>query len=73
MTFVTETRISDETVSLAISSAVYGLVQRIADYRTYRETLSGLRGLNKTQLAELGLQEGDIRRVATAAVYGSRG
>jgi len=73
MAFVTETRISNDTLKLAISEAVYGVVQRLDDYRTYRRTVSELRALSATQLADLGLHAGDIRRVATEAVYGSRG
>lgn len=73
MTFVTETHSGNDTLKLALSASVYNLVQRFDDWRTYRRTVSELRSLSMSQLADLGLHAGDIRRAAREAVYGIRG
>ena len=73
MTFVNETRSANDGLKLAISAAVFHLMQRIENYRTYRKTIAELSMLNATQLADLGLHHGDITRAAREAVYGTRG
>ncbi len=43
---------------------------RVANYRTYRNTLNELRALNMRELDDLGLAYADLRQVARTSVYG---
>jgi uncharacterized protein YjiS (DUF1127 family) len=45
------------------------LVERFANYRLYRATLTELEGLTDRDLTDLGLTRGDIRDVAWNAAY----
>ncbi|WP_297772487.1 DUF1127 domain-containing protein [uncultured Roseovarius sp.] len=55
-----------------VSAAIYAAMRRIADYRTYRQTVNELSVLSTRDLADLGLHRGEIRRVAYETVYGNR-
>ncbi|MAN99058.1 MAG: hypothetical protein CMN16_08275 [Roseovarius sp.] len=55
-----------------LSAAVYAAMQRIVDYRTYRRTVNELSQLSAHDLAALGPNRSEIRRVAHETVYGHR-
>ncbi|MFU8778310.1 MAG: DUF1127 domain-containing protein [Roseovarius sp.] len=55
-----------------LSAAVYAVMQRIMNYRTYRRTVNELSQLSALDLADLGLHRSEIRRVAHETVYGHR-
>lgn len=70
MTFMNENLVRNDGLKLAISVSLYNTMQRFEDYRNYRKTLAGLRGLDNAQLADLGLRRSELTRVAQYAVYG---
>lgn len=45
------------------------LVVRYTNYRTYRNTLSELRGLSDRELSDLGLNRSTLKSVAMEAAY----
>lgn len=49
-------------------SAQFDLVlERVAQYRTYRKALDELQSLDARELADIGLTRGDVRRLAREA------
>lgn len=47
------------------------LVERVARYRVYRETLVELEGLSNRDLNDLGLSRSGIKSIALEAAYGN--
>lgn len=72
MAFATQTHTANRGLKTDLSAAVYALVNRIADYRAYRRTVSELSELSALELADLGLSRSGIRAAAYEAVYGQR-
>ena len=71
MAFATDTRSSTAALKLDLSAAVYALMQRVVDYRAYRQTVNALSDLTNSELADLGLNRSTIRAAAIKAVYGA--
>ncbi|MGI3211332.1 DUF1127 domain-containing protein [Roseovarius tibetensis] len=55
-----------------LSAAIYTAMRRVADYRTYRRSVSELSDLSARELADLGMHRSEIRRVAYETVYGQQ-
>lgn len=70
MAYVTQPDTGLGALKLDLSAKIYSVMQRLDDYRAYRETLVQLRELDNNQLADLGLSRSDIQRTAREAVYG---
>ena len=68
MAFANETRTN--SLALEISAGVHKLMQNIADYHAYRQTVRELSKLGSKSLADLGINHADIRAAARQAVYG---
>lgn len=52
-----------------LQAALQTIAKRYAQYRVYRNTLTELQGLTGRELADLGLNYSEIRRVAYHAAY----
>lgn len=70
MAIATETRTAQPVLALEISAAVHHLIQRLADFRAYRATVTELSKLDDRTLADLGIPRSGIRGAARYAVYG---
>lgn len=46
------------------------IARKFRNWRTYRQTISELRGMTDRQLSDLGIGRSDIQRVARDAVAG---
>lgn len=72
MTFANYSRATETGLGLELGAALNHMMQRVADYRIYRATLSELQGLSDRSLADLGLHRSGLRGVALHAVYGTQ-
>ena len=72
MTFATYSRATETGLGLELSAALHHLMQRVSDYRIYRETLAELQKLDDRALADLGLHRSGLRGEALRAVYGTQ-
>lgn len=72
MTFANYSRATETGLGLELGAALNHLMQRVADYRIYRATLSELHALSDRSLADLGLHRSGLRGVALQAVYGGQ-
>lgn len=72
MTFANYSRATETGLGLELGAALNHLMQRVADYRIYRATLSELQGLSDRSLADLGLHRSGLRGIALHAVYGTQ-
>ncbi|MFD1159859.1 DUF1127 domain-containing protein [Roseovarius aestuarii] len=72
MAFATDTRTATGGLKIELSAAIYRLMARVTDYRSYRRTVSALSDLGSRELADLGLSRASIHSTAYSAVYGTR-
>lgn len=54
----------------SVAGVFGGLTGRIERYKTYRQTLVELNGLNDRELSDLGLSRTMLRAIAYKAAYG---
>ena len=66
MAYATQT---DRTFGTAATGLRASLVERLARYRTYRQTMGELASLSDRELSDLGLTRADIGTVAREAAY----
>jgi uncharacterized protein YjiS (DUF1127 family) len=52
-----------------VSAMIENLVERYTRYRIYRQTFNELASLSNRELADLGLNRCELRRVALQAAY----
>lgn len=71
MAYASEARPLRGSVFQKLAEVRAELAERFARYQLYRQTMQELSGLNDRELADLGLERGDIHRVAVEAAYGN--
>ncbi|MCV6824766.1 MULTISPECIES: DUF1127 domain-containing protein [Halocynthiibacter] len=71
MAFATDIRAAEAGIQVRITAAYKALVEKFAQYKTYRNTLNELEALSARELADLGLNRSMIKRVALEAAYGA--
>ena len=60
---------SDRAFGAATTGLRGAIAERLARYRTYRQTVNELASLSDRELADLGLSRADIGAVARDAAY----
>jgi len=70
MANATQTRTAQPGLALEVSAFVHHAMQRLADFRAYRSTVTELSKLDNRTLADLGIARTGIRSAARYAVYG---
>lgn len=59
------------SVTTTLTGFVSAVLERVARYRVYRETMVELSGLSDRELADLGLSRANLRSVSYEAAYGA--
>ncbi len=71
MAFASDIRAVETGFQSRLLAAYHGLAERVARYKTYRETMNELSQLSSRDLADLGLHRSMIKSVALEAAYGA--
>jgi uncharacterized protein YjiS (DUF1127 family) len=70
MAYANATHTADFGLAGRFNAVKTSLVERVARYRVYRETLVELEGLSDRDLNDLGLSRAGIKSIALDAAYG---
>ena len=71
MAYVNTTKLADTGLADRVATSVRAVGARYAQYRLYRQTYNDLAMLSGRELADMGLNRSQIRRVALEAAYGA--
>ena len=72
MSYASHTHTGRATLTQSIMAALSDMKTRIAQRRSYRQTVNALSQLSEHELADLGLSRSSVHSDAWQAVYGTR-